>query len=626
MTIPVCRVYLALGYGPLDTVVIWTEVTDYLAPIPVRFRRGRNDQSVGQPAAPGSATFTLESYNRMFDPSYTAGVYYGQLRPRVQVKITGQRASGSEVDRFRGWVSGFPHEIDGDEPLRGRVQIVAYDRIEWAGGANLTSDLYGDTFNDLALYVGGGDVWLRQVDNGRWLNGVTTDNGAVTVGTFTPGSSLGAGLPSKSVGGGSVWFQLANSITASAGVAWVFACWFSTTGTAAVIGLRSRSAGGSVNTVFEITGSGKFRWATYDGTNTSGLTSTDVLNDGVAHMVVVTCNGTTPKMYVDGVEDLTATSETAGAGNLAFGIERLLGNGDTSGPDYSTPVTKFPGQVQELFVSTASGVWSASDVAEVYGVGAGFLPESAGDRLTRLAAIAGFPSAWLDIATDTRATVGRLATAGQTFLAAAREVERSEQGRLFAAKDGKLTFLSRYWHQEHARGTTVQATFSDDGSDFAYEGHRYGEADTDVRNVVTVTTPTASKTSTDATSVTDYGPQPLTVDTILSTAEQATTMADGLVYWWKGALGRIAPFDVDTVALTNAEWDTLFGLELGDRIQVEATPSGVGTQMVRQLLLDSIEEEITPGSRWRVRLAAGPVPPSFFVIGTDTLDAGVLGF
>ena len=220
--------------------------------------------------------------------------------------------------------------------------------------------------------------------------------------------------------------------------------------------------------------------------------------------------------------------------------------------------------------------------------------------------------------------MGQLLYNGQQALTAMREIEVSEQGRLFAARDGDITLLGRYHHQDVTRGNTVQATFSDDGADFGYQSWQYLESDTDVRNDVTVTMPTAQSRSTDSASITAYGRQSETVNTILSTVTQVRDMALGLVTRWAAASGRVAPFDVSIDPAQN--WATLLGLELGDRIKVEATPMGVGSQFTDELLVDSTEWTITY-SAWRLRLGGAPVPLQTFILGTSALGGpDPLGF
>src|SRR5690606_8686861 len=92
--------------------------------------------------------------------------------------------------------------------------------------------------------------------------------------------------------------------------------------------------------------------------------------------------------------------------------------------------------------------------------------DTSGERIGRLLDVAGWPSDLRDLATG-YSIIGP-ATLGDDALPLLKRVEKAEQGRLSISRDGKVTFLDRYYHVTVTEGTTVQATFSDDGSDNRY--------------------------------------------------------------------------------------------------------------------------------------------------------------
>lgn len=632
MTLPVLVVEMAFGSDPMATAPAWVDVTASLADAP-KITRGRNDAwsefRTGKAVVRLNAT-SAAGVARWLDPTSTAGPYYGQLRPKVPIRISAVW-SGTTYRMFTGWVSAFPVQVEGEHPLAGVVELVAYDGLEIAAAMELTDDLYGG-----AITAAGGLVWWCREVSTRWVDSVAGNYGLTATGAVRSSSTLSPGLQSQAVGAGTVWFTPANTYNRAAGSPWTFGVWFSSTSTSQPITTHDTDYAFVSRTWTSLNATGRFEWRTltgaFGGSYESKITSTLPLNDGRPHWVVVVCTGSAVTLYVDGVADTTATLTTGSLGpSWSFAVSRALGDGvtfvDPAAPQSITaPTTMFRGSVQELTI--AEDVWTAAEIATAYAYATGDAYESSAARLTRVLDAAGWPAAWRDITTTSRAVVGSLLYTGQRLLSTIRDIERSEQGRIFVAGDGRLTFRSRYWHQEDTRGNTPQATFSDDGDPTAHgwESWRYVETDTDVRNSITVTTPTTQARSTDSTSRTTYGPQSETVRTILSTFEQARDMAAGLVYWWRSAVGRIAPFWVDTVDPGALNWGQLLGLELGDRIRCEATPFGAGAQVVRDLLVDAIEWEIG-AVQWRLRLAGGPVPPSFFRLDFSTLGGpDPLGF
>ena len=100
---PVVGVFISFIDGPYVVEPTWVEVTQYVRDINVRRGRGNDLQQFPS----GSATVTLDNRARLFDPFNTAGTYYGNLKPRRQIKIVGQWA-GVTYPIFRGFIAGWP--------------------------------------------------------------------------------------------------------------------------------------------------------------------------------------------------------------------------------------------------------------------------------------------------------------------------------------------------------------------------------------------------------------------------------------------------------------------------------------------------------------------------------------
>lgn len=613
MAVPTLKVEVAFDDDPLDTSATWTDISTYVMDGSMIIRRGRVDP--WSPFTAGRARFKLKNGDRRFDPKYTAGPYYGKLKPKRQIRITATYSS-TDYRMFTGWVTSWPQ----DYILNGRygeVEIVAYDALEWCAGVRLSSDPLYDYITDTNITRLN---WLRQSSGDKWQDLYDERYGATRVGPAqTPAASLAPGLKSSAVAFGGQNYYSPSGLLVCDGT-WAVTFWMQSTGVSQTI------------TDYYDTSADERRWLSIDAdgclkyhsgttSNYSTLTTTVRVNDGQPHYVVLYSASPDATFYVDGQEITTTTTNYGTGDDFANYFASVIGA--------TTPTTSlYSGVLQDLTVFSAviggDVPITATHIATIYAIGIGIVPETSEDRMARYLDDAGWPSAWRDISTNTRATCGTLAYNGQELLTALRELEATEQGKVFAAKDGNLTLLARYAHQEVTRNSTVQATFSDDGSDFKYETFSWVEDDTNVRNDITVQTATMQSRSQDATSQTAYGRRSETVNTVLSTYEQCRDMAAGLVYWWKDAAVRVDPFDVK--ADPSITWSTLLNLELGDKVQAEITPVRTGSQSVFPLLVDSIEWKIS-NRLWRMTIGGSPVPTSFFMLGTSSLDgADVLGF
>jgi hypothetical protein len=100
---PAVGVFISFTDGPYVVEPTWVDVTQYVRDINVRHGRGNDLQQFPS----GSATLTLDNRARLFDPFNTAGTYYGNLKPRRQIKIVGHWA-GVTYPIFRGFIAGWP--------------------------------------------------------------------------------------------------------------------------------------------------------------------------------------------------------------------------------------------------------------------------------------------------------------------------------------------------------------------------------------------------------------------------------------------------------------------------------------------------------------------------------------
>jgi len=112
----------------------------------------------------------------------------------------------------------------------------------------------------------------------------------------------------------------------------------------------------------------------------------------------------------------------------------------------------------------------------------------------------------------------------------------------------------------------------------------------------------------------------------LPNLDLALSMAQGVVLQRKDVLTRIQPVE-PSIDQTAANWATLLGLEIGDRVRLEMTPSRTGSQLQQSATVEGISIEAHL-SHTRASFEASPIPTvSWFVVGTSTVGGtGLIAF
>lgn len=591
---------------PLTLAPTWVDVSAYVRQIPgVSIRRGRQRELDNFDA--GSCHITLSNRDRRFDPSYAAGPYFGNLLPRKQIRVTATWAAVDYV-MFQGWVTGWPQSLASPGIKDATVTIEAVDALAWLSTNRLPSDL---VYNYANTTIGSLAFFLRGADTSQWSDATSSGYFAKPVaGTANVAGGIAKGSTSPSVNlNGSASWATAKLYTAAG--AWSLSFWVQTTST---ILTSYVFAGGVVNltngpaSIVQINNGTQIR---FEGTNASTDFSTTVpfLSDGRPHHIVISSDGSTVaawRIYCDGVSQAITTSSVV--------VNNLIMNqiGLPVGVTVTSSISGFNGLVEDVAVFNKQ--LSAAEVLGLYQRSFGFLEETSATRVTRILDDVGWPATWRTISTTTDAAVGELVYNANTANSLLQEVQRSEQGRIFAGKTNFVTFLERYYVQEQTAGKTVQQVFSDDGDSAAlpYSTFGFQYNDIDVTNDATVTTPITYSSSSDATSKTTYGLQSLKVDTNLSTFDQAQSMAKGLVARGKSATYRLSPIMSYPVKNTT-RWPTVLGLELGHRVSFEITPMAVGAQNVQQVSVEGMEWLIEAGL-WSFIVTGEPTKDVWFIV------------
>ncbi len=599
-----CKVYIAFGDGPLVASPTWTEVTAYVRS--VRTSRGRSNEL--EQFGAGTATIVLSNADRRFDPDYSSGPYYGDILPRKQVKVECVY-NAVTYPVFRGVVQAWQQ----DYPLLGRdatCTIQCADLLALLATWDLAEDAHAALVEPLAPSLwwslgGEGEAVDRA---GRYSAPYSADRTAVDA--LVPSGDGGSRV--EIVEG-----DTATSIVPYRGLSFTPPSYYIYT---VSFFIRAAGAGGRLVELYQtdVLAGNQVAYIDLDGgiinfeqngdVYSVTSTSTTAIADGAVHHVAcVRSSASTVKVYIDGVLEDTTTNAS-----LTYSM----------GPKYIVlGAVSEVGYVElDEFTIFYGTELSSTQIATLAAARNGWTGDRVGARLQTLCDILGVPSGLIDFGTSSSslgAFVGRA-----DALSIAAQAARSDQGRLFASKAGKLTFQPKTVDM----GASSSLTFADDATANAVKYSGFGlELDERlVYNLVTVTgTGTdAEFTKSDTTSQGEYSKRSLTVDTALPSMNACRDVAERLVdrYSDPATRGRAWTAHPERTLIGSATlgWASIMDLELGSIVTLKRSPS-TGSAISKVVQLTSIAHDIDlPAGVWTVAFQGAPADTTaYFRWGTS---------
>ncbi len=217
------------------------------------------------------------------------------------------------------------------------------------------------------------------------------------------------------------------------------------------------------------------------------------------------------------------------------------------------------------------------------------------------------------------ATVGAdVWSATDNALTYLQKVESSEQGQLFIDRNGYVRFVNG--GVTPTTGLSV-AKFSDAGDGIPYSGAAVSYGTELLFNNVQVTYPAGTATANNAESQATYGITTTSVDTVLSTG----LAAENLALFWVAKFGdpeyRFESVDVSLDGLSGAQKEQVLQFELGDIVQIEFTPNGVGDPIDRYGQIIGIRHNVGV-DRHTITFGLGSLQYAFLVL--DDTNFGIL--
>jgi hypothetical protein len=227
-----------------------------------------------------------------------------------------------------------------------------------------------------------------------------------------------------------------------------------------------------------------------------------------------------------------------------------------------------------------------------------------------------YPSALYSVSGSTVGTVSAITDDGAQLNNELQLLSDSEGGELYVSRSGILTMTTRYAFTV-GRSFTSQATFGTGGIGIETQARYRLDAD-NVRNKVT--TSFAGHTQINAsntTSIAAYGTASMDLSTQLSTVADATNLANVIA-----GIGQLPHVVIDPLVVnpeaTTANWTTILGLDLMDRITV-SIPQKVGSTLTQEQLIQQIEHTITP-SQWTTRITGSQRYAAYFKIDSSSIN------
>ena len=233
-----------------------------------------------------------------------------------------------------------------------------------------------------------------------------------------------------------------------------------------------------------------------------------------------------------------------------------------------------------------------------------------------------FPVGQRNISTGTQTLGGAAAftvAEGTNTLEYCNQINIAEQGRLFMARDGDLTFQPRI-------GNTLSqpvADFHDDGTNIPYDevGITF-EADQVVNRAAVAIKGGTQEVADDAASQAKYFIQTTSItDSLLHNDTAALALANYLLEPEPEA--RYTAVGTNLNKLSTAQRDTVAVIDIGDTITIEKTfASGAGTtELAQELSVEGIEHTITVSGGHSVMYFTAPTTIVYELI----LDDAVFG-
>lgn len=599
----------AFGDGPFDVPTYADDLSDRLQRVTWNLGRTRDLTDW----LPSGFSLEFDNSDRELDPEYTSGSYYGDLLPRVPVRVQVTHDS-TTYDLLHGFAGEDGWEQTYSPPEVSECRVRCVDLLGVQAGIQLESE-YQETIlaeSSLVHYWplddGSGASRATEIVNGA--DGTYRNDPTV----IDAPDGLVVGYPSREFDGVNQAVdvddnaaRLGFSTVADDGAA--IELWFRTSTPPAsghsVLFAQYGDTGPRFDVRMNTSGQLVVRALPAKSSDTT-YTTTESFADGEAHHLMVRwwhsgTGSTSLQNAVDVDGSTVATTGSAplvsfsGTWGLAFG-----GNSKKIATD------SFAGEIAHVALyeySAALGSGNPPSASDHYE--AGVQPwdgDGTGERIANVLDLVGVPSGLVDVDTGLT-TLGPADLYRRTALDYIMQAARTEQGILTIAHwdAGQVYFVDRAAVLTDTRHTTSQATFTDKDATLSAGEYRYEPnlvvepaSINTVINQVTVNYIGGSVTVEDATSIAAYGPRGQSFDTLHDVPSEARSFGEYVLGRYKDPITRVRELTLDCAACPDG-LDAALTLRVGDRVTVERKPQNLGNTISDEYLIEGINGEIANG-------------------------------
>jgi hypothetical protein len=632
---PTITVELALTTNPTATPT-WTDVSAYVRAIPGIESATRKDE-LGRRWEAGHCTVVFDNTDGRFDPGNPAGAYYPNLLPLRRIRIKANH-NAVDYDLFSGYVDTWTPEWV--LPEESHVAIRCSDAsLVWAN-----TSMPGSV-HEVEVRDADPDAWWRLGDAGTSTTGVdASGNGhhlayegtvAAAAGLIYGDSDGGATFSATSRGTIPTGHQVLTDFGFTV-CAWIqvddAVPWHATI----YAQQADANPGGAYNIVYfgyqAIAGEAFLQASAVvnDNINSFSRVSDVALTPGEAHHVACVFPAVGAALpaglliYIDGVS-ITGTGSAISYANMPAFPTSMIYSAIGNAPDGAPSAGNVDGILDE--VQIYKRVLSAGEIAALATAGSEpWGSELSGARVTHALDACAWPAADRDIDAGT-STLRKTDLTG-SLLSYLQSIADSENGAVYATRDGKARFRARHTLLTTARHNTSQATFSDApaGAELDYVDVAVEQREQLIRNRVRFKRTGGSVVQVDDQTSQDkffVRAHPSGTGAVELQIESDTEVADAATWYlaaFKDPHEAVTGLELEPYGDDVAKYAQMLGRQLEDRVTVEYTPVG-SAQRSQETLIVGIRHEIPDVEHWRTTFRLSPADTTAYLV----LDNAVLG-
>lgn len=617
-TFPTIYLEVAFTTGPKDSPV-WERIplTDIRS---IDINRGRS-RELDQFQA-GRMSVVLDNRDRHYDPQFTTGPNFGNVQPMKRIRL--RAVWDTTYDLFSGFVDSWDQDYEMTDEAT--TVVTATDGFKVWERAELPS-VYLATIRDAApkawWILSEGVNATNIVDYSG--NGYTLDNveGTPTFGT----ASLAVGEQGTSVTfttNDDTLYRESEFIVTTGPLTYEIV-YKHTTGAqhGRMMGMVSND--GQSNAYFNTQSDGELDGFIGNGGSVAIplATGASVVDGNTHHIVMVWNDDGTIKFYIDGIDRTSGSPSLAVTAFTSPSGRNFIGRGLPTG---SAVVS----QGAHQFAAFYDRALTPDEItAHNEALTAPWNGDTTGERIENVADEIGWPTSDRDIDTG-ESTLQSAEVGGQTALAHAQLVAKTEFGEFFFTPDGKVRFVGRHdkWLPPY---NDPLFTLSDDGSDVSYGRLKFNFDDQLIRNRVAVgydngRTFTANSTS----SQDDFLIQSFSQTGLIGDVDsEAVDYANYVLSRYDEPLLRVQGITITPQRNPATHFPNVLAADLVFQVNVERTPQSIGSAIDIDYTIEGVSHHIEP-KFWRTDLQLSPADtPGAFILDSTSqgiLDVNALGW